>query len=152
MWRRQMRLLICNFISSAPPPIPRVSVWNRARKQRRRLCEAKLPRDARVHETVQCPCNPRWSGVSKVRLCMRQQIWSLDQNAWKWDGDGFPTFSITYPTKQSLKGVWQMKRKVCNYLEGVTLGKQASVAPAGVFPGEQCFTLTARVWSGMGNV
>lgn len=103
IWRKQMNLLTCNFVSPAPPPIPRVSVWNRARKQCRRLCEAKLPRDARVHATVQRPCNPRWSGVSQVSLCMQQQIWSLDQNAQQWDSDGFPALGVTYPTKQPLK-------------------------------------------------
>lgn len=82
-----MMLLICNFTSLAPSPVARVSLWNRAWKQCRRLREAKLPRDARVHATVQRPCNPRWSGISKVSLCMQQHIWSIGQNAWQWGGD-----------------------------------------------------------------
>lgn len=135
MWMRQMIVVICHFISSAPSPVPRVSVWNRARKQRRRLCETKLPRDARVHATLQRPCNPGWSGISKVSLCTQQHSWSLNQKAQQWDGEGFPTFVVTYPTKQELKEAWRVK-KAHNHLEGVVLGEQASIVPTGVFSGE----------------
>lgn len=87
--------LECNFTSLAPSPVARVSLWNRAWKQCRRLREAKLPRDARVHATVQRPCNPRWSGISKVSLCMQQHIWSIGQNAWQWGGDELPVSSTS---------------------------------------------------------
>lgn len=107
-----MMLLICHFTSLAPSPVPRVSLWNCARKQRRRLCEAKLPRDARVHAALQCPCNPRWSSISKVSLCMQQHIWSIGQNTRQWGGDELPTFTSASMWSPTWRGTWRAQEVV----------------------------------------
>lgn len=61
-------ILFYFFFLAAAPSLSGIQICYSERKQCRGLRQEEFPRDARVHEKIQCPGNARWHTSSQVGL------------------------------------------------------------------------------------